>query len=63
MIKLKINNLEISAEKGKTILQIAQENNIEIPTLCHDERVEVFGSCGICTVEIGDSPRLFRACS
>ncbi|MCL2637860.1 MAG: FAD-dependent oxidoreductase, partial [Oscillospiraceae bacterium] len=41
----------------------AQENNIEIPTLCHDERVEVFGSCGICTVEIGDSPRLFRACS
>ncbi|MDR2559328.1 MAG: FAD-dependent oxidoreductase [Oscillospiraceae bacterium] len=63
MIKLIINNHKINAEPGKTILQITQENNIEIPTLCHDERVEIFGSCGICAVEIAGSPRLFRACS
>jgi formate dehydrogenase major subunit len=63
MIKLTINSKELTAKSGKTILQIARENNIEIPTLCHDERVEVFGSCGICTVEIAGNTRLFRACS
>jgi len=63
MIKVYINSKEITAEAGKTILEIARDNNIEIPTLCHDERVQVFGSCGICTVEIEGSPRLFRACS
>ncbi|MCL2698235.1 MAG: FAD-dependent oxidoreductase [Oscillospiraceae bacterium] len=62
-MKININNQEILTEQGKTILQIAQEAGIEIPTLCHDERVEIFGSCGICTVEIAGSPRLFRACS
>jgi formate dehydrogenase major subunit len=72
MMKIIINNQEITAESGKTILQIANENNIEIPALCHDERVDDSGnggSCGICTVEIegnprgGEHPRLFRACS
>jgi formate dehydrogenase major subunit len=66
MIKLTINSIELTAESGKTILQIATENNIEIPTLCHDERVDNYGnggSCGICTVEIAGNPRLLRACS
>ncbi|MCL2019162.1 MAG: FAD-dependent oxidoreductase [Oscillospiraceae bacterium] len=66
-IKLTINNKEITARSGQTILEIAALNGIEIPTLCHDERVEIFGSCGLCTVEInphgGVSPRLFRACA
>ncbi|MDR2531867.1 MAG: FAD-dependent oxidoreductase [Oscillospiraceae bacterium] len=62
-IKLTINEIEVFAVEGKTILGIAQELGIEIPALCHDERLEAFGSCGICTVEIEGSPRLFRACS
>ncbi|MDR0197533.1 MAG: FAD-dependent oxidoreductase [Oscillospiraceae bacterium] len=63
MIKLTVNSKEITADAGKTILEIARENGIEIPTLCQDERTQMYGSCGLCTVEIGDSPRLFRACS
>ncbi|MEE0980737.1 MAG: 2Fe-2S iron-sulfur cluster-binding protein, partial [Acutalibacteraceae bacterium] len=35
MINVKINGIEISAEKGQTILQIAEANGIEIPTLCY----------------------------
>jgi formate dehydrogenase major subunit len=62
-MKIIINNLELQVYENKTILGIALEEGIEIPTLCHDERVEVFGSCGICAVEIEGSTRLFRACS
>ena len=62
-ILLNIDGVEVSGFEGQTVLDIAKENNIEIPTLCHDERLGIYGSCGLCVVEIGGSPRLFRACS
>ncbi|MCL1880658.1 MAG: FAD-dependent oxidoreductase [Oscillospiraceae bacterium] len=63
VFKIKINGQEFSAESGKSILQVASENGIEIPSLCHDERLKMYGSCGICTVEIAGNHRLIRACS
>ena len=62
-MKITVNNKEIVVGANKTILQIAQENGIDIPSLCHDERLETYGSCGICAVEIEGNPRLVRACS
>jgi len=62
-IKLIIDNTEVTGFEGQTILAVARENNIDIPTLCSDERVKITGSCGLCMVEIGDNPRLFRACA
>ncbi|MCL1789573.1 MAG: FAD-dependent oxidoreductase [Oscillospiraceae bacterium] len=62
-IKLNIDNIEVTGFEGQTILDIAKKNNINIPTLCHDGNVETYGSCGLCVVEIGGSPKLFRACS
>ena len=35
MINLKINGIDISVEKGTTILQAANMIDIQIPTLCH----------------------------
>lgn len=63
MINVKINGIEISAEKGQTILQIAEANGIEIPTLCYIEEVKAYGACGLCTVEVEGVPKLLRACS
>ena len=40
MITLTIDGRELKAEKGQTILQVAGENGIDIPTLCHHEAVE-----------------------
>ena len=62
-IRLNIDGLEVCGRQGQTILDIARENGIEIPTLCHDERVEAYASCGICTVEAEGSPKLLRSCS
>lgn len=63
IIRLNIDGYEVEAQQGATILQIAQENGIEIPTLCHDARVEEYGACGLCVVEIEGSPKLARACA
>ncbi len=63
MIKVTINGKEIVAEKGKTILQIAEANGIEIPTLCYTEKIKPYGACGLCTVEVEGMPKLLRACS
>jgi NADH dehydrogenase/NADH:ubiquinone oxidoreductase subunit G len=52
MIKLKINKKEIQGRKGQTILEVARENNIYIPTLCVSESVAPYGACRLCLVEI-----------
>ena len=51
-IILQIDGREVKAREGMTILEAAQTVGIEIPTLCHHEKLEPFGSCRLCTVEI-----------
>ncbi len=63
MITINIDDKEIQATAGQTILQAARDNNIDIPTLCFDERVKIYGGCGICMVEIEGMPKLQRACA
>jgi predicted molibdopterin-dependent oxidoreductase YjgC len=52
MIRLTINGRSIETEEGKTILQVARENNIHIPTLCFHEKLFPIGSCRLCIVEV-----------
>jgi ferredoxin len=37
---------------GMTILEAAQKADIFIPTLCHHEKLEPYGACRMCTVEV-----------
>lgn len=62
-IKVIINGKECIADQGQTILQIAQNNGIEIPTLCFVEKIKPYGACGLCVVEAEGIPKLLRACS
>ena len=62
-IRLNINGKEVSGFKGQTILDLALENCIDIPTFCYDERLNIYGSCGICVVEVEGFPKLLRACA
>ncbi len=62
-IRLNIDGIECLGFNGETILEIAARNGLEIPTLCHDQRVATYGACGICVVERENSPKLLRACS
>ncbi len=51
-MKIKINGEEIKAEKGSTILEVANDNEVEIPTLCNHPDTSIKGSCRICMVYI-----------
>ncbi|MDD4614321.1 MAG: 2Fe-2S iron-sulfur cluster-binding protein, partial [Caldisericia bacterium] len=63
IIKLSIDGIEVEGQKGQTILEVARQNGINIPTLCYDSRIQPYGGCGLCVVEIEGSPKLFRACA
>lgn len=62
-LRLNIDGLEVTGYKGQTILQVAKENGIDIPNLCYDERLKIYGSCGLCVVEVEGVPKLLRACA
>lgn len=62
-IRLTIDGKLIEAQEGATILNTASQNGIKIPNLCYDGRVELYGACGLCTVEVEGNPKLLRACS
>lgn len=62
MIKLKINNQEIEAVEGSTILEAARANNIHIPTLCYLKDLTGTGACRVCQVEVKGARNLCAAC-
>ena len=51
-IIIEIDGKEVKAKEGMTILQVAQKVDIYIPTLCYHEKLEPYGGCRICTVEV-----------
>lgn len=63
MINLIINGKEVSARKGSTILEVAEEHGIEIPTLCHAKDLSPFGGCRLCVVEVKGQRNLQASCA
>ena len=60
---LAIDGRDIGAREDETILQVARENGIAIPTLCWLEGLSTVGACRLCMVEVKGSARLFPACT
>jgi predicted molibdopterin-dependent oxidoreductase YjgC len=52
MVTLTIDGIEVSVERGASILEAAQKAGVRIPTLCHDKRLIPFGACRLCMVEV-----------
>ena len=58
MVTLRINNKKVTAKKGTTILKAALDNNIIIPTLCHNDALSPYEACRLCVVEIQDGKKI-----
>ena len=63
-MQLTINDKQVEAREGQTLLEVAQDNGIQIPTLCHHEAVTPSGACRLCMVELrdGDWSKLVASC-
>jgi NADH dehydrogenase/NADH:ubiquinone oxidoreductase subunit G len=57
MVSLKINNLDVTVEKGTTLLEAAKFLGFPIPTLCFMEGLSPYGACRLCVVEIGEGKK------
>ncbi|HRF46729.1 MAG TPA: bidirectional hydrogenase complex protein HoxU [Anaerolineales bacterium] len=62
VVTLKIDDREISARSDQTVLEVAWENGLFVPALCHYEGLGDVGACRLCLVEIKGSPKLTPAC-
>jgi len=63
-VTLEIDGKEVKVKEGTTLLEAAKTVGVEIPTLCYHEKLEPYGACRICSVEIksGNRTRLVAAC-
>ncbi len=61
---LQIDGKEVRAQEGMTLLEAARKADISIPTLCYHEKLEPFGGCRLCIVEVESrgSSRLVVSC-
>src|SRR5680860_1905654 len=62
-LTLEIDGQAAKAAAGETVLQVARRLSIEIPTLCHDDRLEPYGACRMCLVEIQGARGPVPACA
>ncbi len=63
IVNLKINNIDVQAESGMTILEAATNAGINIPTLCYLKDINKSGSCRVCLVEVKKARTLLSACT
>jgi NADH-quinone oxidoreductase subunit G len=62
-VTLTIDGRQVTAEKGKTVLQAAIESGIKIPYYCYHPGLGIDGSCRVCIVKIEKMPKLQTSCS
>ena len=62
VVTLVIDGKDVSARANQTILEVARENSVDIPTLCNMEGLNGWGACRLCLVEIKGTPKLLPAC-
>lgn len=61
-ITITLNGREVSGHPGMTVLELASESGVHIPTLCNDPHLAPFGACRICLVEDERSAALMASC-
>src|SRR5512145_867106 len=61
-VKISIDGFQLEVQPGQTILQVAREHGIHIPTLCYHKDLTPSGNCRICVVEVTKQRFLQAAC-
>ena len=61
-ITITLDGREVSGYPGMTILELAKESGINIPTLCHDPQLSSVGACRVCLVEDERNNALLASC-
>ncbi|MDX9753066.1 MAG: bidirectional hydrogenase complex protein HoxU [bacterium] len=60
---LKIDGMDVSARGNESVLQVARENGIFIPSLCYVDGLKPVGACRLCLIEVAGINKLLPACT
>jgi bidirectional [NiFe] hydrogenase diaphorase subunit len=63
IVTLTIDGEQVSGRDDESLLVIARQHGVRIPTLCHLDGLTDIGACRLCMVEIEGSPKLFASCA
>jgi len=63
MLKAVIDGIEMELKEKMSILDAAKKAKINIPTLCYEEGLSIYGGCRLCVVEIEGEELLKPACA
>ena len=61
-VTITLNEVEVSGYPGMTILDLARESGVDIPTLCYEPCLIPSGACRVCLVEDESVGALLAAC-
>jgi predicted molibdopterin-dependent oxidoreductase YjgC len=62
-VPVQINGTTVSGIEGQSILEVAREYGIHVPTLCYHPKLEPLGSCRLCVVEVKGTLMPVTACT
>ncbi len=62
-VEFTLDGRTVTAPEGELLLHAAARHEIFIPTLCHDDRLDPYGGCRMCMVDVEGSPRPLPACA
>jgi NADH dehydrogenase/NADH:ubiquinone oxidoreductase subunit G len=63
-VRFKIDDVDVEAQESDLLIDVARQNDFDIPSLCHHEALEPIGACRVCLVEVsqGTQTQLTTAC-
>ena len=61
VVTLTMNGQEVSGRDDESILQVARQHQISIPTLCQLDGLSVWGGCRMCMVQVEGTPSCWPA--
>jgi ferredoxin len=63
VIEITVDGEIVAAEEGELLVDVLKRAGSPVPTLCHDERLEPYGGCRVCLVELAGAPRPVASCA
>ena len=63
MVEFTLDGKAVSAPEGELLVHAAARHGTFIPTLCHDDKLDPYGGCRMCVVDVEGAPRPLPACA
>ncbi len=61
--EIRLDGEKVGVRRGETVYEVAERHRKEIPTLCYDPRLEPFGGCRLCIVELEGARTPVASCT